>query len=421
MKRGVFLLALVASGCGLDDGKAKVACRDQADCSDGYVCNVGRCGVPGTTDLAMSTAGDGGVTADMTSGPGCSDGVKNGNETDIDCGGSCSPCAMGAVCAVPADCVATTTCAQTQLLGKALCLPGRWSTAATMPTARSYLAAATGSDGRIYALGGTNGNMPLTKVEAYDPKTNSWTVVAPMQKARYGLAAVAGPDGRIYAIGGQYQDSVVPGNVSTVVESYDIASNSWRTEPSLGHGRYVGAAVVSGGRIYAIGGFDGTKLTDPIESFAPGEAAWTASTFAMNMPRSSEGVAVLGDGRIVALGGTSQGVKLNAVEIYDPAFPGWSTTTPLHIPRDGVSAATSKGFVYALSGNCYNTGCTGRVAPDVEVYDATAKQWGVAAPMLTARYYAGVTSDADGKIYVVGGIGDGFVAEQSNLLEVFTP
>ena len=31
---------------------------------------------------------------------------------------------------------------------------------------------------------------------------NSWTTVAPMPTPRYGLAAVSGPDGRIYAIGG---------------------------------------------------------------------------------------------------------------------------------------------------------------------------------------------------------------------------
>jgi hypothetical protein len=37
--------------------------------------------------------------------PTCSDGVKNGNETDIDCGGgACPDCAYGQSCAVDADC-----------------------------------------------------------------------------------------------------------------------------------------------------------------------------------------------------------------------------------------------------------------------------------------------------------------------------
>ena len=37
--------------------------------------------------------------------PTCADGVKNGTETDVDCGGlSCPPCAAGHVCNVILDC-----------------------------------------------------------------------------------------------------------------------------------------------------------------------------------------------------------------------------------------------------------------------------------------------------------------------------
>lgn len=34
----------------------------------------------------------------------CHDHLRDGDETDLDCGGSCGPCAPGAGCAVPADC-----------------------------------------------------------------------------------------------------------------------------------------------------------------------------------------------------------------------------------------------------------------------------------------------------------------------------
>jgi plastocyanin len=36
--------------------------------------------------------------------PTCSDGARNGNESDLDCGGSCSPCQNGALCGGPLDC-----------------------------------------------------------------------------------------------------------------------------------------------------------------------------------------------------------------------------------------------------------------------------------------------------------------------------
>lgn len=44
--------------------------------------------------------------------PSCSDGQKNGSETDRDCGGTCAPCAVGAQCVQASDC-ASMRCAGT--------------------------------------------------------------------------------------------------------------------------------------------------------------------------------------------------------------------------------------------------------------------------------------------------------------------
>jgi hypothetical protein len=73
-----------------------------------------------------------------------------------------------------------------------------------MPTARYDLAAVTGLDGRIYAMGGLrqDGTNKANTVEAYDPSTNTWSAVSPMPTARGSLAAAIAPNGRIYAIGG---------------------------------------------------------------------------------------------------------------------------------------------------------------------------------------------------------------------------
>jgi hypothetical protein len=74
---------------------------------------------------------------------------------------------------------------------------------APLPTARGVFAAATGPDGRIYALGGIDERgAALRTVEAYDVRTNTWSAVAPLPAVRSGHAAAKGPDGRIYALGG---------------------------------------------------------------------------------------------------------------------------------------------------------------------------------------------------------------------------
>jgi N-acetylneuraminic acid mutarotase len=138
-----------------------------------------------------------------------------------------------------------------------------------MPTARASLVAATGSDGRIYAIGGDDllkglYNDYLDTVAAYGPATNSWTAVAPMPTPREQLAAVAGRDGRIYAIGGQSPNH----SQEDIVEAYNPSNNTWVCSQGdsapgcsstslapMPTGRFaLTAAVGSDGRIYAIGG-----------------------------------------------------------------------------------------------------------------------------------------------------------------------
>jgi hypothetical protein len=72
----------VACSEGECDGAGQcVECLVGADCPS-MVCKAGKCAAAG-----------------------CGDGVKNGGESDIDCGGPCSDCEVGEGCGGPADCV----------------------------------------------------------------------------------------------------------------------------------------------------------------------------------------------------------------------------------------------------------------------------------------------------------------------------
>ncbi len=51
-------------------------------------------------DCASKRCGSAGLCV----APACSDGVKNGGESDVDCGGACGKCAAGAFCGKAADC-----------------------------------------------------------------------------------------------------------------------------------------------------------------------------------------------------------------------------------------------------------------------------------------------------------------------------
>src|SRR5437588_206625 len=68
-----------------------------------------------------------------------------------------------------------------------------WQWATPMNSVRRGLSAVTGSDGRIYAIGGCadqNCNNNLNTVEAYDPDKQTWSAVANLGTARGYLGAV---------------------------------------------------------------------------------------------------------------------------------------------------------------------------------------------------------------------------------------
>jgi kelch-like protein 18 len=72
-------------------------------------------------------------------------------------------------------------------------------------------------------------------------------------------------DGRIFAIGG-YDGS----NRLATVEAYTPSTNSWATVASIPTARDGLAAVVSAdGRIFAIGGYDGRNELTTAEAYTP--------------------------------------------------------------------------------------------------------------------------------------------------------
>ena len=75
------------------------SCGGASDCVSG-ACSGGVCVCDGDDDCGDGTCGVGG----QCQLPTCSDGKRNQDETDVDCGGSCPPCGLGDGCVVQSDC-----------------------------------------------------------------------------------------------------------------------------------------------------------------------------------------------------------------------------------------------------------------------------------------------------------------------------
>jgi N-acetylneuraminic acid mutarotase len=299
---------------------------------------------------------------------------------------------------------------------------GSWTSVAPMPTAREMLAAATGPDGRIYAIGGAYFDhavfVALNTVEAYAPSTDSWATIAPLPLPLYGMAAATGTDGRIYVMGGitsTVDNGVHTSAYTNAAEAYTPSTDSWAPVaplPSPLSG--MAAATGSDGRIYVIGGTTSPgQATNAVEAYTPSTNSWT-TVAPLPRPASPYNYSIAAtagqDGRIYVIAGGT-----NTVEVYTPGTNSWTTVAPLPSAMNYVSAAVtvSDGRIYAM-GDVYNFGNL------VQVYTPSTNSWTTVVSLPTAQNGPAAATGPDGRIYAIGGIGP-IPDSVINLVEAYTP
>jgi len=280
---------------------------------------------------------------------------------------------------------------------------GAWATKDNMPTARSNLSTSA-VDGKIYAIGGGIGAGQVTsKVEEYDPKTDTWKEKVEMPTAREYLSTSV-VDGKIYAIGGSIWVGFGDQRSLTTVEEYDPATDTWAEKADMPTARHGIFSCVVNGKIYAIGGMSSgpnNQLLYPaaVEEYDPAIDTWTEKED-MPLARAFIDGGVV-NGKIYAIGGWNTKVDgssyIRVVEKYDPAADAW-TTMNSELPSTRYSYAISavNGSIYVLGG------WAGSQLSAVEVYKPATDSWAEIADIPTRR--AGLSaSQVDGKIYVIGG------------------
>ncbi len=128
----VLALGCIPYGCALTKKSSPEAMGGQAGAPEGGASDAAG-GLPAQGGAAGASAETAGGAAGDLSTPGgggvgeapgsCDDGQKDGDETDVDCGGGCAPCSAEQSCDAPADCesgVCQGTCrpAKTASFGK---------------------------------------------------------------------------------------------------------------------------------------------------------------------------------------------------------------------------------------------------------------------------------------------------------------
>lgn len=227
-----------------------------------------------------------------------------------------------------------------------------WLSVSNLPVACASLAAAS-VNGKIYAIGGSvNGVNSLSTVYVYDPAQPmlGWLSVSNLPAPRSSLAAVS-VNGKIYAIGGFYNYS----SWSTVYV-YDPSQPTlgWLSVSNLPDMRKDLAAVSVNGKIYAIGGYSDTYPYEQSTVYVYDPAQPTLGWLRVsNLPAVRENLAAVSvNGRIFAIGGDDGSAQQSTVYAYDPARPtlGWLSASNLPVVRSRLAAASVNDKIYAIGG-----------------------------------------------------------------------
>ncbi|KAL4714324.1 hypothetical protein ACJJTC_009676 [Scirpophaga incertulas] len=186
-----------------------------------------------------------------------------------------------------------------------------WRPIAAMGTRRSSVGVAA-LNAQLWAVGGYDGaqRQCLHTVERYDPTTDTWSP-APSMSVRRSGAGVGAVGGALYAVGGHDGPSVrrsverlvlAPagaggsggaGGTGGTGGSADGGEPRWEPAPPMHTPRRNAAVVAHRGRLYVVGGDDGTTNLDTVEVFDPATETWSILPERMSVGRSYAGVAVL--------------------------------------------------------------------------------------------------------------------------------
>jgi N-acetylneuraminic acid mutarotase len=176
---------------------------------------------------------------------------------------------------------------------------------AAAPVARCH-AAVVAANGSVYAIGGwnTSSTVHYTAIDRYDPRDNRWRVDATLPRARGGMAAgVVGTT--IVLVGGWTPDDPF----ATSVDRYDVVARRWSNGAPLPTPRSATATAVLGRRLYVIGGLAMTNgrlaPTSVVESYDVETNTWRRE-LPLPIPISYAGAATV-DGAIYVTGGFSTG------------------------------------------------------------------------------------------------------------------
>ncbi|MEA2437428.1 MAG: hypothetical protein QOF65_1984 [Thermoleophilaceae bacterium] len=197
------------------------------------------------------------------------------------------------------------------------------------------------------------------------------------------------------------------------------APNAWTAADNLGLSRAGHTAtLLDGGRVFVVGGENGTDYHTTAELFDPAAGAWTFSTHSMFDARAFHAATMLSSGKVLVAGGySSVHGGFSSAELYDPAADDFSLTTNTMSSLRNQQAAVRlpDGRVLEIGGN----GGDGSVKT-TDLYDPATNSWSAGPSMATTRRRETATVLPGGNVLVAGGLSDAGATATAELYDPAT-
>lgn len=249
-----------------------------------------------------------------------------------------------------------------------------WTPSGAMHDARMGHTATLLPDGKVLVAGGLgNGTSSpiafLDRVEIYDPVTGTWSQTQPMGSPRVEHSATLLADGSVLVVGGDIEPR---SPALRSAEVYQPSAGSWKTVSHLANTERAAhtAATLPDGKVLLVGGstrlgHGGGGIPTPFsELYDPATQTFTRSTTLVH-PRIAEAAAVLPGGRVLVVGGFDRipenlrsPAVVGSAELYDPTTRKWALTGPLVASPTAAGFRAMMGFVQG--GNASATLLAGR-------------------------------------------------------------
>ncbi|XP_068615515.1 kelch domain-containing protein 8B-like, partial [Brachionichthys hirsutus] len=210
--------------------------------------------------------------------------------------------------------------------------------------------------GKVYAMGGMGvDTIPQALVRLYEAEKDQWQLLTSMPTPRYGAIPFTRGN-KIYLMGGRQGKMPV-----TALEAFDLEMKSWTRYPCIPSRRAFSCCATNERSLFSLGGlqqpgphnfYSRPHFVSTMEEYDLDQGIWIKPnrTSRMREKRADFVAGCLG-GRVIAAGGLgNEPAPLGTVESYNPVKRRWESVAPMPTARCSSALVQTASILFVIGG-----------------------------------------------------------------------